>query len=76
MDFTRETAIEYANQHHIPIPITKKSPYSIDENLWGKSIECGILEDPWVEPPFDAFTMNRRPGQCPRPPDLHRIEFG
>ena len=51
---TREETIDYAQRHDIPIPITTASPYSIDENLWGKSIECGVLEDPWVEHPEDA----------------------
>ena len=44
--FTREDSIEYAAKHDIPINITKKSPYSVDENLWGRTVECGILEDP------------------------------
>jgi argininosuccinate synthase len=74
-DFTRETAIEYAQKHNIPIPITKKSPYSIDENLWGKSIECGILEDPWIEPPADAFTMTVDPSEAPDEPVYVEIEF-
>ncbi|MDP2210905.1 MAG: argininosuccinate synthase, partial [Candidatus Aquicultor sp.] len=74
-DFTRETAIEYAKQHHIPIPITKASPYSIDENIWGKSIECGILEDPWVEPPADVFTMTTDPMEAPDSPTYLEIEF-
>jgi len=58
---TREETIAYAQRHDIPVPITVSSPYSIDECLWGKSIECGILEDPWVEPPEDAFTWTRSP---------------
>lgn len=74
-DFTRETAIEYAKQHNIPIPVTKASPYSIDENIWGKSIECGILEDPWVEPPADAFTMTADPADAPNTPTYLEIEF-
>jgi argininosuccinate synthase len=74
-DFTREKAIEYAQKHNIPIPITKKSPYSIDENLWGKSIECGILEDPWVEPPADAFTMTVDPLEAPNEPTYVEIGF-
>ncbi|MHB8841204.1 MAG: argininosuccinate synthase [Candidatus Aquicultor sp.] len=74
-DFTRESAIEYAQKHNIPIPITKKSPYSIDENVWGKSIECGILEDPWIEPPADAFTMTVDPMQAPDEPTYVEIEF-
>ncbi|NCO66607.1 MAG: argininosuccinate synthase [Candidatus Aquicultor secundus] len=74
-DFTRESAIEYAQKHNIPISITKKSPYSIDENVWGKSIECGILEDPWIEPPADAFTLTVDPMQAPDEPTYVEIEF-
>ena len=48
---TREETINYARRYDIPVPITVASPYSIDENLWGRSIECGVLEDPWNEPP-------------------------
>ena len=48
---TREETINYAQRYDIPVPTTIASPYSIDENLWGKSIECGVLEDPWTEPP-------------------------
>ena len=44
---TREDEMAYAAKHNIPIPVTKESPYSTDENLWGRSIECGVLEDPW-----------------------------
>ncbi len=52
---SREELLDYVAAHDIPIPLTKKSPYSIDENLWGRSNECGVLEDPWVAPPADAF---------------------
>ncbi|HET7719459.1 MAG TPA: argininosuccinate synthase [Acidimicrobiales bacterium] len=56
---TREDSIEYAEKHGIPVNVTKASPYSIDENLWGKAIECGVLEDPWEAPPEDVFTLTR-----------------
>lgn len=52
---TRETEIEYAKKHNIPVKATSSSPYSIDENIWGISVECGQLEDPWLEPPSDAY---------------------
>jgi argininosuccinate synthase len=52
---SREELLDYAAAHGIPLPLTKKSPYSIDENLWGRSNECGVLEDPWAAPPADAF---------------------
>jgi argininosuccinate synthase len=52
---TREQSIEYAQRHEIPITVTKASPYSIDQNLWGRTIECGILEDPWAAPPEEVY---------------------
>jgi argininosuccinate synthase len=64
---SREETIEYAQAHNIPVPVTKTSPYSIDENLWGRSIECGVLEDPWSEPPEDAFAWTRPLHRTPRP---------
>jgi argininosuccinate synthase len=54
---TREDCIEYAAKWDIPITVTKEKLYSIDENLWGKAIECGVIEDPWNRPPEDVFTM-------------------
>ena len=59
--FTREDSIEYAAKYDIPINVTKKSPYSIDENLWGRTVECGILEDPWVAPPEDVYELTKGP---------------
>jgi len=72
---TREETIEYAQKHDIPLPITAASPYSIDENLWGKSIECGALEDPWVEPPEDAFTWTQSTDKAPNKPQYVEISF-
>ena len=72
---TREQTINYAQRHDIPIPITAASPYSIDENLWGRSIECGVLEDPWVESPEEVFTWTRSPGDAPDKPDYVEIGF-
>jgi len=72
---TREQTIEYAQRYNIPLPITADSPYSIDENLWGKAIECGVLEDPWVESPDDAFTMTKSPAQAPDKPGYVEIGF-
>ena len=54
---TRDEEMEWAAAHGVPVPTTKKSPYSIDDNLWGRAIECGILEDPWQEPPADIYTL-------------------
>ena len=72
---TREQTIDYAQRYNIPLPITAASPYSIDENLWGKSIECGVLEDPWIEPPEDAFTMTKSPDEAPDKPAYVEIGF-
>ncbi|MHA1237786.1 MAG: argininosuccinate synthase [Candidatus Odinarchaeia archaeon] len=72
---SREESIEYAKKHGIPIPVTVESPYSIDENLWGRSMECGILEDPYVEPPEDAFAMTVSPEKAPDKPEYIEIEF-
>ncbi len=54
---TREASIEYAARWDIPITVTKDSPYSIDQNLWGRTIECGILEDPWAQPPEEVYEL-------------------
>ena len=62
---TREQTIRYAQAHNIPIPITKARPYSIDENLWGRGIECGVLEDTWNEPPEHIFLWTRPPEKTP-----------
>lgn len=72
---TREETIAYARKHKIPIPITVKSPYSIDENVWGRSIECGILEDPWTEPPEDAFVWTESIAQTLNKPEYVEIGF-
>ncbi|PKQ37513.1 MAG: argininosuccinate synthase [Actinobacteria bacterium HGW-Actinobacteria-1] len=66
---TREQEMDYALERGIPVPTTKKSPYSIDDNLWGRAIECGVLEDPWVEPPSDIYTLtaDARGHQCDEP---------
>jgi argininosuccinate synthase len=72
---TREETIDYAKQHHIPVPITKKSPYSIDECLWGKSAECGVIEDPWAEPPEDIWTWTKSPEKTPDRPVYIEIGF-
>ena len=54
---TREQEMDWAAARGIPVPTTKANPYSIDDNLWGRAIECGVLEDPWVEPPADIYTL-------------------
>jgi len=54
---TRQAEMEWAAERGIPVPTTKDNPYSIDDNLWGRAIECGVLEDPWAEPPADIYTL-------------------
>ena len=58
---TRDKAIAFADERGLPIDVTKRSPYSIDQNLWGRTAECGVLEDPWIEPPADVFTYTSDP---------------
>jgi argininosuccinate synthase len=74
-NMTREQTIKYARAHNIPVPITRASPYSIDENLWGRSIECGVLEDTWNEPPRDVFLWTKSPGKTPARPAYLEIGF-
>jgi len=72
---SREEEIAYAQLHGIPVGATKASPYSIDDNLWGSSIECGILEDPTVEPPEDAYIRTVSPQNAPDQPEYVEILF-
>ncbi|HZK51844.1 MAG TPA: argininosuccinate synthase, partial [Actinomycetota bacterium] len=68
---TREDTITYAEERNLPITTTKSSPYSIDENLWGRSIECGVLEDPWSPPPEDIYELTTTPeGASSKPRDV------
>ena len=62
---TRPEEIEYARARGIPVPATVDSPYSTDANLWGRSIECGVLEDPWTEPPEEIYTLTKPAEECP-----------
>jgi argininosuccinate synthase len=68
MGMSREEEIEYAKARGIPVPVTKKSPYSVDENLWGRSIEAGVLEDPWEAPPRDVYQWTADPDEAPARP--------
>lgn len=72
---SRDEEIEYAAKHGIPIPVTAENPYSIDQNLWGRSIECGVLEDPWAEPPEDAFEWTKSVANTPDEPTYVEIQF-
>lgn len=72
---SREEEMTWAAEHGIAVPTTKASPYSIDDNLWGRAIECGILEDPWIEPPADIYTMTTSPQEAPDSPTTITIQF-
>ena len=65
---TRNSEIEFCEAHGIKVDATKKSPYSVDENVWGRAIECGVLEDPWNRPPADMWEMTVDPADAPDEP--------
>lgn len=73
--WSREEEIDYAKKNGIPVPINKKSPYSIDENLWGRANECGILEDPWQVAPADAYARTNALEDTPDEADVIEITF-
>src|SRR6195256_2448102 len=70
MGLSRDEEIDYAIARNIEIPITRSSPYSIDANLWGRSIEAGVMEDPWVAPPADVYEWTVDPGKAPNPVEI------
>lgn len=72
---SRPAEIEYARQNNIPIPATVDSPYSTDVNLWGRSVEAGVLEDPWQEPPSDVWLWTKEPEDAPAKARYIEIEF-
>lgn len=72
---SRPEEIEYARVNNIPIPATVDSPYSTDVNLWGRSVEAGILEDPWIEPPAEVWLWTKNPEDAPDAPQIVEIEF-
>jgi argininosuccinate synthase len=73
--WSREEEIQYAKEKNIPIPINLDSPFSIDQNLWGRANECGILEDPWATPPHDAYELTTALEDTPDTPDFVEISF-
>lgn len=73
--WSREEEIEYAKQKGIPIPVDLDSPFSIDKNLWGRSNECGILEDPWAAPPEEAYELTTSIEFTPDTPEIIEIDF-
>jgi argininosuccinate synthase len=72
---SRDDEIEYAEKHNISVEASKDSPYSYDTNLWGVSIECGPLEDPWTEPPEEIYEMTQSPEAAPDEPETVTVEF-
>jgi len=72
---TRDAEIEFAQQHGIPVAATSQSPYSVDANLWGRSVEAGVLEDPWEEPPEDVWSWTTNPASAPAEPAIVTITF-
>ena len=71
----REQEIRYAEEHGIPVPVDLENPYSVDQNIWGRSIECGMLENPAIEPPQEAFEWTNSPENAPPTPEYFTIEF-
>src|SRR3954451_6091011 len=72
---TRPEALKFAAEHNIPVEAKPESPYSIDQNLFGRSCEAGVLEDPWDEPPAEAFAWTIDPVKAPNEPEYLEITF-
>jgi argininosuccinate synthase len=72
---SREDEIEYAKRNNIPVSVTSENPYSIDLNIWGRSIECGMLEDPWQEPLLDIYELTKDISETPDKPEYLEITF-
>jgi argininosuccinate synthase len=73
--WTRSEELAYAHQHGIALEAASEKIFSTDQNLWGRSIESGVLEDPWVEPPADAFAWTADPAMTPNEPEVVEITF-
>ena len=74
-EMSRDAALAYAAEHNISVRQTAEAPYSTDENLWGRSVECGELEDPWAEPPADVWEWTRNIEDTPTDPVILEITF-
>jgi argininosuccinate synthase len=72
---SRPEALAFAKKHNIPVEAKPESPFSVDQNLWGRSCEAGVLEDPWEEPPAEAYAWTTDPARSPDKPDEIEIEF-
>ncbi len=73
--WSREEEINYAVKHDIPVPIDLDNPFSIDQNLWGRANECGVLENPWIAPPEAAYELTANLENTPNSPEMIEIEF-
>jgi argininosuccinate synthase len=73
--WSRDEEIEYAKKHNVPVPATIDSPFSIDQNLWGRANEAGVMEDPWVAPPEEAYGLTVSIENAPDTPEYVEIEF-
>ncbi|ODS59261.1 MAG: argininosuccinate synthase [Acidobacteria bacterium SCN 69-37] len=74
-DVTKQEKVAFAKKRGIPVPAGADSPYTTDVNLWGRSIEYGVLDDPWLEPPDDVYVLTRAPKDAPDLPAYVEIEF-
>lgn len=74
-DVTKQEKVAFAKKRGIPVPAGADSPYTTDVNLWGRSIEYGVLDDPWLEPPDDVYLLTRSPKEAPDIPAYVEIEF-
>jgi len=73
--FTRPDAIAYARRQGLGVPPGADSPYRVDTNLWGRSIQCGVIEDPWQEPPEEIYQLTKAPDDAPSAPAYVEVEF-
>jgi len=73
--WSREEEIAYAAEKGVPIPADLDNPYSIDQNLWGRACECGVLEDPWATPPKGAYAITQELEDTPDVPTIVEITF-
>jgi argininosuccinate synthase len=74
-EISRAERVDFARKRGIPVPHTAESPYTTDVNLWGRSIEYGVLDDPWLEPPSDVYQLTRSPAEAPDTPAYVEVEF-
>lgn len=72
---SRDSEMAWARERGVPVPTTSEKPYSIDDNVWGRAIECGVLENPWNEPPDDIWTMTVSPMDAPDEPTYVDVQF-